>query len=76
MNLEKKILFLGPSNSIIFTWLKNNGENIMPIFIEKMKSTLINKTIDNLDNYEKKQYKLYIFKDEEKFKRKIRLQIV
>ena len=33
------------------TWQQNNGENIMPIFIEKMKSTLINKTIDNLDNY-------------------------
>jgi hypothetical protein len=31
---------------------------------------------DNLDNYEKRQYKLYLFNDEEKFKRKIRLQLI
>jgi len=31
---------------------------------------------DNLSNYEKKQFKLYIFHNEEKFKRKIRLQLV
>ena len=31
---------------------------------------------ENLDNYEKRQYKLYLFNDEEKFKRKIRLQII
>ena len=33
------------------TWQQNNGENIMPIFLEKMKTTFINKTTDNLDNY-------------------------
>lgn len=33
------------------TWQQNNRENIMPIFIEKMKSTLENKTIDNLNNF-------------------------
>ena len=31
---------------------------------------------DNLANYEKRQYKLFLFSDEEKFKKKIRLQIV
>lgn len=33
------------------TWQQNNRENIMPIFIEKMKSTFENKTIDNLNNF-------------------------
>jgi GR25 family glycosyltransferase involved in LPS biosynthesis len=33
------------------TWQQNNGENIMPIFIDKMKTTLINKTTDNLYAY-------------------------
>jgi len=40
MNLEKKILFLGPSNSIIFTWLKNNGENIIS-FTDKITINFI-----------------------------------
>jgi exoribonuclease R len=31
---------------------------------------------DNLANYEKRQYKLFLFSDEEKFKKKIRLQII
>ena len=31
---------------------------------------------ENLENYEKRQYKLYLFNNEEKFKKKIRLQIV
>lgn len=33
------------------TWQQNNRENIMPIFVEKMKTTLINKTTDNLNDY-------------------------
>ena len=33
------------------TWQQNNYENIMPIFIEIMKITLKNKTIDNLNNF-------------------------
>jgi hypothetical protein len=31
---------------------------------------------DNLENYEKRQYKLFLFNNEEKFKKKIRLQII
>lgn len=31
---------------------------------------------ENLENYEKRQYKLYLFNNEEKFKRKIRLQLI
>jgi hypothetical protein len=33
------------------TWQQNNHENIMPIFVEKMKLTLETKTNDNLNNY-------------------------
>lgn len=33
------------------TWQQNNHENIIPIFIEKIKLTLENKTKDNLSNY-------------------------
>jgi hypothetical protein len=29
-----------------------------------------------LDNYTERQYKLYLFHDEEKFKKKIRLQMI
>jgi hypothetical protein len=33
------------------TWQQSNHENIMPIFIEKMKYTLDNKTVDNLNDF-------------------------
>jgi len=33
------------------TWQQNNLENIMPIFINKMKSTLENNTTDTLNDY-------------------------
>jgi hypothetical protein len=33
------------------TWQQNNGENIMPVFIQKMKSTLENNTVDNLNDF-------------------------
>jgi hypothetical protein len=33
------------------TWQQNNGENIMPIFVEKMEATLKNSSLDNLNNY-------------------------
>lgn len=33
------------------TWQQNNGENIMPIFVEKMKLTLLNKNNDDLTSY-------------------------
>jgi hypothetical protein len=31
---------------------------------------------DNFDNFENKKFKLYLFNDEESFKRKIRLQFI
>jgi len=31
---------------------------------------------EDMENYEMRQYKLFVFNNEEKFKRKIRLQIV
>jgi hypothetical protein len=33
------------------TWQQSNHENIMPIFVEKMKSTMKNKTADNLNDF-------------------------
>ena len=46
--LEKRPCFIHFNGG---SWQQNNHENIMPIFIEKMKSTLDNNTIDNLNNY-------------------------
>jgi hypothetical protein len=31
---------------------------------------------ENLDNYDKRQYKLFLFNDEQRFKKKIRLQLM
>jgi hypothetical protein len=33
------------------SWQQNNGDNIMPVFIEKMKTTSTNQNCDNLDGY-------------------------
>lgn len=46
------------------------------IFLPELKLTSRITISDNLENYEKRQYKLYLFNDEEKFKRKIRLQLI
>jgi exoribonuclease R len=46
------------------------------VFLPELKLTSRITIRENLDNYEKKQYKLYLFNNEEKFKRKIRLQII
>jgi len=46
--LNKKPCFIHFNGGV---WQQSNHENIMPIFIEKMKSTLGNNTVDNLDDY-------------------------
>jgi hypothetical protein len=54
---------------------RNDGLYQYIVYLPELK--LVSKiTIrNNLDNYEKKQYKLYLFHNEEKYKKKIRLQI-
>lgn len=46
------------------------------VFLPKLRLTSRITLRDNLDNYQKRQYKLYLFNDEEKFKKKIRLQLI
>ena len=46
------------------------------VFLPELRLTSRITIRDELENYEKRQYKLYMFNDEEKFKRKIRLQLI
>ncbi len=55
---------------------RNDGLYQFTIFLPELKLTSRITMRDNLENYEKRQYKLYLFNDEEKFKRKIRLQLI
>ena len=43
------------------------------VFLPQLRLTSRITIRDNLDNYEKRQYKVFLFSDEEKFKKKIRL---
>jgi exoribonuclease R len=56
--------------------IRNDGLYQFIIFIPELKIASRITMRDNLDNYEKREYKLYLFNDEEKFKKKIRLQLV
>jgi hypothetical protein len=56
--------------------IRNDGLYQFIVFIPELRLASRITMRDNLDNYEKRQYKLYLFNDEEKFKRKIRLQLV
>ena len=46
------------------------------VYLPELKMTSKITVRENMDNYELRQYKLFVFNNEEKFKRKIRLQIV
>lgn len=46
------------------------------VFLPDLKLTSKIIIRDNVDNFEKRQFNLYLFNDEEKFKKKIRLQII
>ena len=46
------------------------------VYLPKLKLTSRITLRDSLENYEKKRYKLYLFNDEDNFKKKIRLQLV
>ena len=55
---------------------RNDGLYQFVVFLPELKLTTRITMRDNLENYEKRQYKLYLFNNEEKFKRKIRLQLI
>jgi exoribonuclease R len=55
---------------------RNDGLYQFIVFLPELKLTSRVVLRENLDNYEKSNYKLYLFHDEEKFKKKIRLQLV
>jgi exoribonuclease R len=46
------------------------------VFIPELKMTSKIKISENLENFEMKKFKLYLFNDEENFKKKIRLQMM
>ena len=56
--------------------LRNDGLYQFIVYLPELKLVSKITVRDNLDNFEKKQFKLYLFHDEEHFKKKIRLNIV
>jgi exoribonuclease R len=56
--------------------VRNDGLYQFIIFLPELKMVSKITVRDNLKNYEKRQYKLFLFNNEEKFKRKIRLQLI
>lgn len=54
----------------------NDGLYQFIVFLPELKLASKITMCENLNNYEKRQYNLYLFNDEEKFKRKIRLQLI
>ena len=54
---------------------RNDGLYQFIVYLPELKLSSKITVRDNLENYEKRQYKLYLFNNEEKFKRKIRLQL-
>ena len=55
---------------------RNDGLFQYIVFIPAIKITSRVTLRENLDNYEKRQYKLFIFTNEDKMKKKIRLQLM
>ena len=56
--------------------IRNDGLYQFFVFLPELRLSSRITVRDNLENYEKRQYKLFLFNNEEKFKKKIRLQIV
>lgn len=56
--------------------VRNDGLYQFIVFLPELRLASRITIRDNLENYEKRQYKLYLFNNEEKFKRKIRLHLV
>lgn len=55
---------------------RNDGLYQFVVFLPELKLSSRITIRDNYDNFECKKFKLYLFNNEEKFKRKIRLQII
>ena len=55
---------------------RNDGLYQYIIFLPELKLSSRITSRENYENFENKKFKLYLFNDEEKFKRKIRLQLL
>jgi hypothetical protein len=55
---------------------RNDGLYQYIVFLPELRLTSKITIRENLDNYEQRQYKLFAFTNEEKFKKKIRLQFI
>jgi len=55
---------------------RNDGLFQYIVYLPSLNLTSKLILLENLNNFEKRKYKLYIFNNEEKFKKKIRLQLV
>ena len=56
--------------------VRNDGLYQFIVYLPELKLTSRITSRENMANYEKQQYKLFLFNNEDKFKKKIRLQIV
>ena len=56
--------------------VRNDGLYQFIVFLPELKMVSRITMRENLDNYEKRQYKLFLFNDEQRFKKKIRLQLM
>ena len=56
--------------------IRNDGLFQFVVFLPELRLTSRLVLRENLNNFEKSYYKLFLFHDEEKFKKKIRLQLV
>jgi exoribonuclease R len=56
--------------------VRNDGLYQFIVFLPELRLASRITMRESLENYDKRQYKLFLFSDEEKFKKKIRLQIV
>jgi hypothetical protein len=55
---------------------RNDGLYQYIVFLPELKLSSRITLRDNLDNFKNKKFQLYLFNDEEKFKRKIRLHLL
>ena len=56
--------------------VRNDGLYQFIVFLPELRIASRITVRENLENYDKRQYKLFLFSDEEKFKKKIRLQLI
>jgi hypothetical protein len=61
---------------IVFDKEGCDGKYIYMVYLEKIKLLSKIKTNINIENYSKQTFKIYLFEDEDKIRKKIRLQII